>query len=208
VNPYTAYEYLSFILPGGLITSTAFYGYFGWPYDEPGATYLVGILAVSFVVGHINAGIASWLEPVIWFESPGGRTDPTWGMFTARGPYSDQDRERIEEVVCREFGDPNFRVAYNLAATEMRRRGEAGFLDILNSQIGLYRNLGVASVLATCIVAYFNMAGWHHLPALPWVAVLPAAAVVFFYRYRRFWVRYGDCVVRGARRIGSERDAH
>jgi hypothetical protein len=203
MNPYTAYEYLSFILPGGLITSVAFYGYFGWPYSEPGGTYLVGILAVAFVVGHLNAGLASWIEPGLWGDRPGGRTDSTWGMFGKRGPYDEEDRPGVEADVCNAMGESPFRTAYNLGFTELRRQGQAGFLDILNSQIGLYRNLAVACGVCSIIVVGYNATDHQHLPLVPWLPILLVAAVVFTYRYRRFWVRFGDYVVRGVRRLGA-----
>lgn len=194
---YAAYEFLSLVIPGGLLLAAAVYGWDGWRYDEPGATALVGILAASYVVGQANAAIANLLEPVLWLRRPGSRQDPTWGMFGPKGTYSEQDREHILGQLRARYGDVDFPRGYNLAYTELYQLGKDEQLKLANQSIGFLRNMTCACVIATCLVGAYAAAGREALPAAIWIPIGVAASVLFAYRYRRFWRRFGDYVIRG-----------
>jgi hypothetical protein len=200
VNPFSAYEWLSFLIPGGVFLFAAFYGWKGWPYPEPGAAVLTGILAASFAVGHAVAAVASWLEPVIWLHLPGTRQNPEWGMFGSGGTYDDAERVLVVADLRVRYGDVDFRTGYNLAYTELRQAGNDAALAIVNQQIGFYRNMSMSAAAGTLIVVGYWAVGRDALP-VAWALFLGTAAILFAYRYRRFWRRFGDEVIRGFRTL-------
>jgi hypothetical protein len=77
MDRYSAYEFLAYLLPGGVVVFASWIGLQGWPTTEPGATSLVFLLAGSFFVGQAVAAVASLLEPVLWGHPPGTPRDPT-----------------------------------------------------------------------------------------------------------------------------------
>jgi hypothetical protein len=199
--PFSAYEWLSFLLPGGLFLFAAFYGWNGWPYPEPGAAALTGILAASFAVGHAVAAVASWLEPCIWLRRPGSRQEPDWGMFGRGGTYDSAERERIMTDLRKRYGaDVDFRKGYYLAYTQLRQAGKDAALVIANQQIGFYRNMTFAALAGAMIIVGYWAVGRAALPVV-WALFLATAAILFAFRYRRFWRRFGDEVVRGIRTL-------
>jgi hypothetical protein len=195
--PFTLYDYLSFLLPGGTVLFAAFYGYFGWPYPEPGTTGLLGIGAACFVVGHVVAAAASFFEPLIWLKRPGSRQDPTWGMFGEGGTYDESERTEIEDQFRTRFGALPFQTAYRRGYTLLQHEGKDETLQVFNRQLGFYRNMTVATVIALLVVVGYNAGGRRELPLEVWGPLFVLAAVLFAYRYRRFWRRFGDGVVRG-----------
>jgi hypothetical protein len=200
VNLYSAYEYLSFILPGGVVLFASFYGYHGWPWSEPGGTALVGILAACFLVGHANAALAQYFQPLLWGSRPSNRANSEWGMFGPAGAFPQPgDRDRLESEMAATYPGLSFQQAFATAVADMRRTGDDEFLKVLNSQIGLYRNLTTASLLSAAIVLYYNLSSHQHLPLLPWLPIFAGATVLFANRYRNFWKRYGAAVVSAMR---------
>jgi len=207
VNPYSPYEYLSFILPGGVLLFASFYGYNGWHWKEPGGTALVGILAACFLVGHANAAVAQYGQPLLWGQRPSNRSSSEWGMFGPRGTFTAVgDRERIEHELSAAYSGLPLQEAFAAALADMRRNGNDGFLNILNAQIGLYRNLTSATFLATVVVVYYDLSSHQHLPALPWVPIFLTVTVLFANRYRHFWRRFGAHVVNTVRSAAPKPD--
>ena len=93
MGPFTLYEYLTFIVPGGSVLFVAIYGWYGWPWHDPGATALIGIIAAGFVVGNLLSAIGTWLEPLLTGGHPGGRPNGLWGQFGAGDKYSGRQSE-------------------------------------------------------------------------------------------------------------------
>jgi hypothetical protein len=194
VNPYSVYDYLTFILPGGMLLFVSGYGWFGWPWHEPGATALVGLIAAAFVIGNALAACATWIEPVFLGRRPGSRPDGLWGQFGERDRYAGR-RDEIAGVFKNRYKE-DLPAAYRLAQTELRDLGKAIDLDRLNSQIGFYRGMAVASAVSFAIeVAYVVF--WHsHLPTALWLGVFAILTCLFTYRFQRFWKWFGDYVIR------------
>ena len=192
--PYSIYDYLSFIIPGGMILFTAVYGWFGWPWHEPGGTALVGIVAAAFVIGNAVAALASWVEPIFLGSIPGTRPDGLWGQFAKGDRYEDR-RSEVEAVFRRRYDD-NLDHSYRLAQVDLRNLGKSGDLDRINSQIGFYRGMAVASGVSLLIEVTYVTA-WHsHLPSALWMAIFAVLSLLSIYRYRRFWRYFGDYVIR------------
>lgn len=206
MNPYSAYEYLSFILPGGVLLFASFYGYHGWHWKEPGATALVGILAACFVVGHANAAVAQYCQPLLWRQRPSNRSSSEWGMFGPHGAFpAEDDRDRVRAGLDAAYPGLSFQQAFNSAVGKIRDSDD--HLKVLNSQIGLYRNLTAASLLSLVLVVYYNLSSHRHLPLLPWVPILVAVTLLFANRYRHFWRRYGAHVIYSVRNRAADHAA-
>lgn len=181
-----------------------YFASFGSPAKEPGAAVSLAIVGLAFVLGHAVAAAASWLEPVLWGQAPGGQTDPTWGMFGTKGTYQESERAPIMMALAQRYGNLPFRSAYNLAYTELQQAGKDHQLKVMNQQIGFYRNMSLACLAAATIVGYLAIRGLTHLAWLPWVPFFLITAALFAYRYRRFWRNFGDNVVRGIRALPRE----
>lgn len=98
------------------------------------------------------------------------------------------------------YGSKPFRIAYNLAFTELHQAGKDAQLKVMNQQIGFYRNMAFASALAGVSIAGESVHGSSLVPAVPWVPFFGLTTWMFIYRYRRFWRYFGDNVTGGRRR--------
>lgn len=205
MNLYSAYEYLSFILPGAVLLFASFFGYNGWHWKEPGGTALVGILAACYLVGQANAAIAQYGQPLLWGRRPSNKAQSDWGMFGPHGTFPTADRPDIEATLGRVYGHRPFQQTFAEALADMRRTGNDKFIDLLNAQIGLYRNLTSATLLSTIIVTYYNLSSRRNLPALPWIPIFVVVTILFANRYRHFWRRFGAHVVNMVRAVAATR---
>ncbi len=194
---FSAYEYLAFIFPGASLIFVVFFGWYGWPYGDPGAGAIIGLVSASFVVGHALAAFANWLEPVWWGQRPGRVVASTQGLFGRRGLYNTQEEKEIEDALARAFprleGMPNrFRTAYSRAQEGPLGSKIQTFVD----QIGFYRSMAASTALGIPIVVAYCISGRDHLSCVLWIPALCIATLAFVLRYRRFWIRTGDYVVR------------
>ena len=192
---FSPYEYLGFVIPGGLVCVVAFYGAHGWPYDEPGATYLVAVLAAAFVAGHLIAGLSNYFGALVWGHAPWN--DPTShdGAFD-RGQYLHGKKpEEVQAVFRERVGNhhTDLNSAYKAAVKLMHAEGRAKRLDVFNQQIGFYRGTATACLLSLMLVIVYEVADSApgHLPVAVWAPVFALATAVFARRYRRFWRLYG-----------------
>ena len=58
-----------------------------------------------------------------------------------------------------------------------------------------------ACVVSAAFVIGYSATRHDALPVVPWTIIFIGAAVLFAYRYRRFWRRFGDYVIRGFRTL-------
>lgn len=149
------------------------------------------------MVGHVLAAFANWLEPVWWGQRPGGVVATTQGLFGRRGLYNSREEKEIEDAVVRAFpqldGTQNrFRAAYTRAQTGPLGGKIQTFVD----QIGFYRSMATSTALGVPIVAAYCLSSRDHLPCALWIPALGIATLAFVLRYRRFWIRTGDYIVR------------
>lgn len=194
MDRFSPYEYLGFVVPGGLVCVVAFYGAYGWPYDEPGATYLVGILAAAFVVGHLVAGLANFVAPVLWGRWPWDEPRSHDGAFDRNQYLHGYDKSKVLAVFEERVGPrPDLDRAFKAAAKRMHAGARAKRLDIFNQQIGFYRNTATACLISLALIIVFELAEptARNLPAPLWAPVFAVSTAVFARRYRRFWRLYG-----------------
>lgn len=201
MDRFSPYEYLAFLLPGGLLTMAAWIAMGGSVLPDPGAGLLAILLGVAFVIGHAVASIASWLEPVAWGHRPGQRPDPLWGAFGEGRRYTEADRPRLEGEFRDRFGVPDgLPTLYALGYTRLQQLKLDGHLQVLNQQIGFYRNTAAACLLAAGLhlCVRIREIGSNDVLLL---AAYAAGLALFTARYRRFWTYFSDAVIRGVRLI-------
>jgi hypothetical protein len=200
MNLYSAYDYLAFIIPGGLTLGALIVAVFGLPPQEPGASAMVVLLGLAFLVGHVLATVASWAQPIAWGHAPGQAANPLWGVFGRGGVYSAAEAESLVAELEKRYGPGlHSKRLYQLAYTELQQREKEGRLMPLNSQIGFCRNASVALVFAA-VAQLGGELGNVATPGTFWL--LPTyvlAALVFAARYKRLWRQFGDNVLRGFR---------
>jgi hypothetical protein len=174
--------------------------FWGWPQTEPGASALVFLLGLAFLVGHMLASVAAWLQPVVWGHAPGGSSDPLWGVFGHGGTYTDVEADRVARELERHYGAGlSRRRLYGLAYTDLQQAGKEARLVSLNSQIAFCRNAAVAFLVAAVAQGVGTVAGRGVLDGGWLVAAYLLGACMFAARYKRFWRQFGDNVIRGFR---------
>lgn len=206
MDRYSAYEFLAYLLPGGVVVFATWIGTQGWPAAEPGATSLVFLLAASFFVGQAVAALASWLEPVLWGHAPRTPRDPTWGLFGSGRRYASEARDDLllELRGHVRVAEADFPTAYRLSYTRLQQAGHDSHLRVLNQQIAFHRNSALALALAALVQGWLL---WNDeaLLSLAWLPIYVVGSLIFAARYRRFYVEFGDNVIRGIRLLGRKR---
>jgi hypothetical protein len=193
---YSAYEYLTYVLPGTLVATTAFYGWHGWPYGDPSVGLVVGIVAVGFFVGHVIAAAANWLQPALWGHLPGRHLASAEGLFGPKGAWTFSEQEVKDAFKARFPEASNFESQFKLAYAEAQTGPLGSKLQTFVEQIGFYRSGALACALCLVLVTAFALTGRSHLPVSLWGPLFLLSFVAFAYRFRRFWVYLGDYVVR------------
>jgi hypothetical protein len=199
MDRFSPYEYLAFLLPGGLLLLAVSVVFEGWPPPDPGAGLLVILIGLAFVVGHAVASVASWLEPVAWGHLPGQRPNPFWGTIGKRGQYSETDRSQVEQDFRDRLGATgDLPAIYALGYTKLQQLKLDAHLQVLNQQIGFYRNTATACLLAILLELSTGVFAVG-TPVGSRVALYGAGLALFATRYRRFWRYFTDAVIRGVR---------
>jgi hypothetical protein len=200
-QPLSLYDYISFVLPGGLVTAVAIWGWYHGPTHDPRAAAVAGLVAVAFVVGHVLAAFANLVvQPLLFLQRPGTRVDSTAGVFGRFGRYDAAEEKVIRDWFAERYGrGTSLQSAFNLAYTELRNSGWNSGLETINEQLGFYRNMTAASVVAIALVLAYAASGRPGVALWPWLPILGVALVAFAYRFRRMWASFGDYVIRGIR---------
>ena len=194
---FSAYEYLTFILPGALVLATAFYGWHGWPYGDISGSMVIGVIAASFFIGHVIAAIANWFQPVLWGHLPGGRLSSSEGLFVAKkGPWASSEQEVREAFKAAFPVAVDFESQFKLAYAKAQVGPLGPRLQTFVEQIGFYRSGALACGLCLATVIVFTLMGRSHLHVCFWGPLFLFSLLAFAYRFRRFWVYLGDYVVR------------
>lgn len=194
MNRFSPYEYLGFIVPGGLVITVAYYGLYGMPEPEPGVTVLVGLVGAAFLTGHLVAAIANVLAPIAWGRRPGNDPPSHEGLFDKHGYLAATSPDETLSVFDDRLGkQDNLSAAFKAGAKRMRDAGRGAQLHVFNQQIGFYRNTATGSLLSFLLVggyaAFGN--GPQPLPFTVWGPVFALATWLFTSRYKRFWRYYG-----------------
>lgn len=200
----SAYRYLTFLLPGGLLLFVCVYGWQGWTHGEPGATSALGLATAMFMVGHALAGFANWLQPVWWGRLPGTRVPSNQGLFSKGSRYEGRQAD-----IERQFGNiytyvHGFEAQFGVAYVEAQVGPLGPKLLTFVEEIGFYRAMATASLLGSILLPVFSLMDRHHLPLVPWVPILLGAAALYALRLRRFWRYVGEYVVGSVLRGRSE----
>ena len=151
---------------------------------------------------HLGARV-SW--PTRSLSPAPGRSPPV-GVSPRRfrpgdhGTYPEAERERVLGDLRARYGrGVDLLRGYGLAHTELQQTGKDEPLNIANENIGFYRNMTVACLASAGVVVGYALVGRDALAPVAWVPIFLAATFVFAARYRRFWRRFGDYVIRGFR---------
>ena len=199
LNFLSVYDYLSYIVPGAVVVTAWWYGFIGARYQEPGVFASIALVIAAYVVGLAVAAIWYWAEPAIWWHRPFARLDKTWGLIGARGAYPDDQREAIESTFAKRYRSGDFGTNYDLGYTEIQESGKGDYLLIFNQQLGLLGHLSAACLLGGLVLVFAVIVRSTSVSALTWAIGLLVGSALFGARYRYFWKRIGDQVVRQVR---------
>lgn len=190
----SAYRYLTFLLPGALVLTVAFYGWNGWSYGEPGAGALLGLTAAAYMTGHIVVALANYFQPIWWGHSPGGRLESAEGLFSKGGRY-----EKSKDAVLAAFSSrypkvDGFEAQFGIAYQQVQKGALGPKLLSIVEEIGYYRSMATASGICFLLVIVYWLLDRDHLEALLWLPVFAVSAGAHAYRFRRFWRYVGEYV--------------
>jgi hypothetical protein len=122
-------------------------------------------------------------------------------MFGKSGTYPEAQRADVVAALENRFPAVPFESAYHIGRTELQQLGKDTHLKIMDQQIGFYRNSAAASILAAIVILCEWLLGYKHFQVVPWLLIFLFMALLFAYRYRRFWRIFGDNVIRGVRAL-------
>lgn len=190
----SAYRYLTFLLPGGLVLAAAVYGWIGWPYGEPGAGALLGLAAAAYVTGHIVVALANYLQPIWWGHRPGGRLKSSEGLFDEAGRYSTSKDAVLTAFSSKYPKVDDFEAQFGLAYQEAQKGPLGSKLLSIVEEIGYYRSMATASAICLVLLLAFRLLGRDHFEVLLWGPIFVASTAAHAYRFRRFWRYIGEYV--------------
>lgn len=193
MGAFSAYEFLNVVLSGMLIIVVGFNGYLPSEGSVGDAVYVLSLTGAGFLLGHLCAGLGSWIE------HQRRRSDE-------RGPS--------EDVVMKAFLDPARALDYVRTADIVGLRafvvvvlevtGRDSHLKMLSQQETLHRNLAAptvvtgAALLATGTLSQNAFSPWLSIAALP-------LALFFYHRYSHFERRIEVYLDRCAIAVGFSR---
>lgn len=195
----SVYDYMSFILPGGVVILAGWYSLTEAKYAEPGAFAAILIGIAAYVIGQAVAAVWNWFEPVAWGHWPFSRVDRTWGLIGDHGTYTTAEGATITAVFQKRYGSGAFATDYDLGYAEIQQSGHGDFLAIMNQQIGLFGHLCMACGIGLVMVATTKLPYQPTGLSIAFAVVLALGVLLFGLRYRYFWKRFGDQVVRQVR---------
>ena len=201
----TLYDYLGFIVPGGLVLATIVYGFDLASFREaPASTGMVLLAAAAFVIGHLNAAIANYLQSAAWGKKPGTRLPSSTGLFGKRGLHEEPAQQGIEQDFERQFPQgQDFQQRFDLGYTLLRQKKLDTSAQIMNQQLGFYRNTSASVLVSLLIVTVAAFTGHNTLDWWLWLPVGLVAEALLIFRFRRFWVRFGNEIIRGVQAYQS-----
>jgi hypothetical protein len=201
--PFTVYDFFGYLAAGFLLSATVDFvtGEHWFLQDSLATPYILFWVIVAYIVGHINANLASWVlerkvvggvlgkpERILLGESTAGpvRKSVFPGYFTP-----------LHKDTCD-------RILSNAAARGVTARGEALFhharqvvkrdeetwsrLDMFLAQYGFCRNISFALFVAALILAAASVhSGGKHMGL---VGFALAGAIGMLYRYLKFYRHY------------------
>lgn len=194
IDKLSTYDIMAIVLPGLLVVVVGFYGWFGWPYPEPGAAYLAGMVAASFLAGHLVAGLSRLLQP--WLFCRLSAVPSSWGLVgdpRLGEPDLTQLLRGLGEDTTALDDESKRRRRLEVALARVRSDNRSnGHLQAMNSQIGFHRNASAGCAVSAIIVIAYSALGRAHLPGVLGATVLLVAAILLAIGLRHYWVLYGE----------------
>jgi uncharacterized membrane-anchored protein len=203
LNFLSVYDYLSYIVPGAVVLTAGWYAFLGAKYQEPGVFASIALVVLAYVAGLAVAAIWYWAEPILWRHPPLSRLDRTWGLIGRHGVYPEEQRNAIQSTFAGRYRAEDFATNYDLGYAEIQESEKGNYLLIFNQQLGLLGHLAAACVIGSVLIVVAVVLGTASVYALWWAVVLCGGSGLFAARYKYFWKRIGDQVVRQVRLMAT-----
>ena len=200
----TLYDYLTFVLPGGVVIAAVTIGYRGWPWARPDAASLVLLTAAAFVVGYAVSAVANVFEPLFLGSLPGSHPDQLWGTLAGSSRLTEAEKALYRETLHTRYGVVlDDAACYRRGVAELRQKQLVPMLATINQHLGFARGMAIASALSTISLVVCAGLGHHHVTLAFWVPVGAVATALFVFRFRRFWRWFGESVLRAVAALES-----
>jgi hypothetical protein len=186
----SAFDLLAITLSGGLVVAGAWWGVDGVPSEAPSAAALLGLIAASYVAGHLVGAIASlaWRRernpdkhPWAIGLRPALERDPRRRAATEPSRSDDRLHEALSDIAQLPVLDQ-----VELIRAVLRQRGFDTRFETMNTLAWVSRSLATASgIVALVLVGTCILDGGPHrlLPAAGGMAI---AAALFELRTRGY----------------------
>lgn len=198
---FSVYDFFGYVLAGGLLIAGTYWAFAELP-NEPGTAAVFGLIAASYMAGHLVQSVANIWEGALWDRGgvPSSVRLSAAGEHTSNKhkPYDSALQELIKSRVSDITGAADLSIAdmFAVARAELRARELDGRAELMNTMYGLCRGLTTSAAL---LIPIFIAAGIHtdDWPRLG-IAICVATVAVLLYARRatRYSYRFADQVWR------------
>lgn len=193
---FSVYDFFGYVLAGGVLLAGTYWAFARLP-EEPGASAVLGIVALSYMAGHAVQAVATVWEGAVWkrtgMPSANRMSDASTETSTAyEAALQALIRERVEHITGK--AGLSAQTMFAIARAELRRRSSDSRAELMNTMYGLCRGVATAMglLVPVLVAAAFSTGDWKRLAIA--IAVATASAALFARRAHRYSYRFADQV--------------
>jgi hypothetical protein len=188
----SVYDLLGYVLVGGLLVAGCYWAVEGVP-AEPGVATVLGLVAFSYIVGHLVQSVSTFWERLVWRAG--------WpAELRLRPGHAKAYDNRLRGLVAARLGPDasalRLRDQFAFARAMLRARGADAQPELMNVAYGFCRGLTTSSALLAVVFVVAAIVSDRSRPLGIAAGLAAAAAALLFVRCRRFGFRFADQVWR------------
>jgi hypothetical protein len=202
---FSVYDFFGYVLAGGSLIAGTYWAFAKLPH-EPGTAAVFGIIALSYMSGHLVQSLATIWEGWLWssrgipssvrLAAPSPSTSQPGKKTTAPRPYDSELQRVIKDRIAGITGTATIstEAMFAVARAELRARQLDGRAELMNTMYGLCRGLATSAALLipVFVAAGFKTDDWTRLGIAIGTAVV--ACLLYARRAERYSYRFADQV--------------
>jgi len=201
--PFTVYDFFAYLFSGSVLVAAVDYLYsYQWlVQDKPKAVFIIFLLGLAYVTGHLVAHFSSLLLEQLLVDKvlkrPSrtlmGEPPPPFLRRIFPGYYSPLPQKTQERVKSQSekrgfegSGESLFLHAYPVVKADERVQRR---LDKFHNLYGFARNMALAFMAAAALLAWYKWVGDRPLNS-SWIILSTGLGIGMLYRYLKFFRQY------------------
>lgn len=192
------YQLLAVMLPGAVATAGAYYAIAGLPPD-PSTAAVLGLVVLFYIAGNVVQGLAVVWEAPYWARSGGWPSSRRMTPGDSKA-YDEAFRQLIQTKLDKVAGTETAAISmterFGLARAALRLQSQDTRSESFNATYGLSRGLVTGAVLVVAVMLVCAIVRHDAHRNLIAAAIVAAAALPVFNRFRRFGFYFADQVWR------------